>query len=114
LLETNRWPGNVRELRNAIERAAILSRGGRIGAEELSAGDWAKGKTVTKPRDRHSGDVAAAAPATLAEAEARHIVAALDRCQGKLYGPGGAAEALGLKPSTLQSRMKKLGIRRKD
>jgi len=114
LLETYRWPGNVRELRNAIERAAILTRGGRIGAEELRAGDWAKsGASAGQQKQTTAAGSSPLEPVTLAEAEARHITATLELCQGKLYGPGGAAEVLGLKPSTLQSRMKKLGIRRK-
>ncbi len=110
-LETAAWPGNVRELRNAVERAAILRRGGTIGAAELRSGDWAKDPVQAR------ADIAPApggeSAATLAEAEKRHIKAALERAAGKIYGPGGAAEALGLKPSTLQSRMKKLGLDRK-
>jgi len=115
LLETSRWPGNVRELSNAIERAAILSRGSIIGAKELRAGDWAKGRGSAGQKEQSiPADSSQAGSETLADAQARHIVAALERSNGKLYGPGGAAEALGLKPSTLQSRMKKLGIRWKD
>ncbi|PKL24350.1 MAG: AAA family ATPase [Spirochaetae bacterium HGW-Spirochaetae-3] len=114
-LEENPWPGNVRELRNAVERAGILCRGGTIGASALLAGDWAKvrgssrvGSRITERIEAPCGGVE-----TLAEAERRYVAAALERANGKIYGPGGAAEALGLKPSTLQSRMKKLGLNRK-
>ena len=55
---------------------------------------------------------APAAFATLDEAQREHIRRALELCGGRLYGPGGAARLLGLKPTTLQSRMKKLGLRR--
>lgn len=116
VLESSRWPGNVRELRNAIERAAILARGGTIGAGELRAGDWAKGSPVACPKSPAcpEGCAAATTPATLRDIERRHIMATLDAAHGKIYGSGGAAELLGLKPSTLQSRMKKLGISRKE
>jgi len=123
VLEASPWPGNVRELRNAVERAAILARGGTIGAAALRAGDWAKGRPAPCasgcPKTDACPDYFADAsgnpsPETLEQSERRCISAALERSRGKLYGPGGAAEALGLKPSTLQSRMKKLGISRKE
>lgn len=113
LLETAPWPGNVRELRNAVERAAILARGGMIGAAELRAGDWAKGRPATCAKDLTciEGCIDGSGE-TLENAERRYIAAALERARGKIYGTGGAAETLGLKPSTLQSRMKKLGLSR--
>jgi transcriptional regulator with GAF, ATPase, and Fis domain len=109
------WPGNVRELRNVIERAAILARGGLIGPEELAAGDWAGGKAayqgaaVRRPPEEPGGE---GDIPSLDEAQRRHIARALARSGGKIYGAGGAAEMLGLKPSTLQSRMKRLGLGR--
>lgn len=120
LLLRRPWPGNVRELRNAVERAAILARGGTIGADELRAGDWAQGSceraaaglngvsaaSIAVPRPADSVD------ATLLEIQRQAIVAAIEKAKGRIYGPGGAAAALGLKPSTLQGRMKKLGIKR--
>ncbi|OHD20743.1 MAG: AAA family ATPase [Spirochaetes bacterium GWB1_59_5] len=113
LLETTPWPGNVRELRNAVERAAILARGGIISAAELRAGDWAKGRPAPCIKDAACLEGCAELGAgTLQDAERRHITAALERSGGRIYGTGGAAQALGLKPSTLQSRMKKLGVSR--
>ncbi len=115
LLETARWPGNVRELRNAIERAAILARGATIGVAELQSGDWAKGRFVICDGDSACIDRAGDARAgTLEASSRRHIVAALERSRGKIYGTEGAAGALGLKPTTLQSRMKKLGLDKKE
>jgi PAS domain S-box-containing protein len=86
------WPGNVRELRNIVERAVIIS-----SAEILN---------LTVPEideDRNS-------LSTLAQAEASHIRAALKRAGGRIKGSDGAASILGMKPSTLYTRMKKLGI----
>jgi transcriptional regulator of acetoin/glycerol metabolism len=92
-----RWPGNVRELVNVLERAAVLSEGGEL--------------RVHLPSQRGEAS-AAAGLATLREVERAHLRRVLQATGGKLYGPGGAAEVLGLKPSTLQSRMSKLGVSR--
>jgi formate hydrogenlyase transcriptional activator len=93
------WPGNIRELQNLVERAVILSTGPvlNVPLRDLQA----------QP---------AAAPArkvqTLEDAERRHILDALDAADWVVSGPNGAAATLGLKRSTLQARMQKLGIRR--
>lgn len=120
------WPGNVRQLRNALERAAILARGAVIAPEHLDlAGTCtvAKRRTQTvvaspvQTRTGRSSALAAASssvPGTLDEVQRRAINDALAKSNGKLYGPGGAAELLSIKPTTLQSRMKKLGIRRQS
>jgi transcriptional regulator with GAF, ATPase, and Fis domain len=110
------WPGNVRELRNVVERAAILARGGSIGPGELAAGDWAGSGEASAGRGEWAGKGAAAAggePLSLDEGQRRQIAGALERTGGRVYGSGGAAQLLGLKPSTLQSRMKKLGLDRR-
>jgi transcriptional regulator with GAF, ATPase, and Fis domain len=120
------WPGNVRELGNVVERAAILARGGEIGLEEIGAGDWARcqgrggiscgdGATQTGQVGMPPGTAADLEGAGSLEAIQReHIRRILVRTRGKLYGSGGAAALLGLRPSTLQSRMKRLGLSRKD
>ena len=87
------WPGNIRELKNLIEQAFILSPG-----EVL---------TVRLPAPRRKG---AASPQTLEEVERRHILEVLEHTRWKIKGPGGAATRLDLNPSSLYSRMKKLGI----
>jgi formate hydrogenlyase transcriptional activator len=98
------WPGNIRELENVIERAIILSRGGmlHVHTAELEAGP-APGKP--------SEPVAAAAP-TLAEAERAFILQALEQRRWVVGGKHGAASDLGLHRTTLQARMRKLGITR--
>ncbi len=90
------WPGNVRELENLIERAVILSPGTvlRVPIAEL------RGMDAPAPSPS----------ATLEEMEREHILQTLRESKWKLSGPGGAAPRLGLKRTTLQSRMKKLGI----
>jgi transcriptional regulator with GAF, ATPase, and Fis domain len=104
------WPGNVRELENAVERALIGHQGsGRKGA--LSARDFSflqpsKEGAAAKTQARGSGD----SLPTLDEAMAAHIRRALELSRGKIHGPGGAAERLGVKATTLRHRMDRLGI----
>jgi formate hydrogenlyase transcriptional activator len=92
------WPGNVRELENVIELAVILSRG-----PQLELGDW-------MPPARAAGG--ASGFSTLEEVERRYIRDVLDRTGWVVSGEKGAAKVLGLKPTTLEARMKKLGITR--
>jgi formate hydrogenlyase transcriptional activator len=92
------WPGNIRELQNLVERAVILSAGQTLEVP-LAA---------LNPRSTNSSP--AAASDTLEQADRRHIVAALERSNWVLAGPNGAAARLGVKRSTLQFRMRKLGI----
>ncbi len=93
------WPGNIRELQNLVERAVILSTGPilKVPLNDLQA---------------PPAPAAARRIPTLQEAERRHILEALDASNWVISGPNGAAASLGLKRSTLQSRMDKLGIRR--
>ena len=93
------WPGNIRELENIIERAIILSRNGTI-----EYGDWmpmAKELASAKSRLLRLDDV-----------EKEHIIEVLKQTKWKVSGEGGAAKILGLNPTTLEARMKKLGIKR--
>ena len=93
------WPGNIRELQNLVERAVILSPGPilKVPLNDLQA------QPVPAATRRIE---------TLEEAERRHILEALDASDWVISGPNGAASSLGLKRSTLQARMEKLGIRR--
>ena len=104
------WPGNVRELENVIERALILSRGPALVVERaLVRAAEDRGGIPATARPAGAGDVMAT---TLANAERAHILRTCEACGWRIKGPGAAAERLGLNPSTLYFRMKKLGIRR--
>src|SRR3569833_1255806 len=94
-LEHYPWPGNVRELQNVLERAAVLSPGPMISIPELF---------------RLGATRAAADFLTLDDAERAHIREALRRTDGVIHGPNGAAALLAIKPTTLRSRMERLGI----
>jgi DNA-binding NtrC family response regulator len=98
------WPGNVRELENMIERALIQSRGGMLSFETLSAPQVPMGREVTRDVGRNRTVL------SLDEINAQHIRQALETAGGRINGPGGAAQILGLNPNTLRSRMNKLGI----
>ncbi len=92
------WPGNIRELENVVERSLIISSG-----RKLELGDWLRRKnTAPKP----TGLV------TMEEAERSHIIAVLEHTRWKVSGATGAAKILDMIPTTLDSRMKKLGIQR--
>ena len=118
LLAAYPWPGNIRELENVIERSIILAAGTTLeidpdtlrvpsaGLEpQSSAPSLAPGGAREPAAARVSGG-------TLADAERRQILAALEETRGVIEGSRGAAKALGIQASTLRSRMKKLGIRR--
>lgn len=96
------WPGNIRELENLMERSVILSEGGvlRVPLSELRA---------QNQREEHRSP-----DRSLDAAERQHILRVLQETHGKLSGPDGAAKRLGLKRTTLQSKMQRLNIRRKD
>jgi PAS domain S-box-containing protein len=100
-----RWPGNIRELENFLERAVILSRGTTlfVPLAELEA----------EPEDDEEDSLVIANPSLLA-AEREHILRVLREAKGQIGGENGAAMRLGLKRTTLNSKIKKLGIERRD
>ena len=99
------WPGNVRELENTIERALILNTG-----PQLELGDWLP---ATEVIPRYDGVAAkSSATASLEEHERSHILSVLEMTVWRVRGHGGAAKILDINPSTLESRMKKLGVKR--
>jgi transcriptional regulator with GAF, ATPase, and Fis domain len=98
------WPGNVREMENLIERALIQQRNGVLSFETLLTPRVPVSHEVTRDAGRNRTVL------PLDEINAQHIRQALERAGGKINGPGGAAQILGLHPNTLRSRMNKLGI----
>lgn len=102
-LKNYNWPGNIRELENLIERNVLLAREETI--ENI----------VLPTMSQHLQYVPVMAEAdikTMSENEREHIMAALKKCNGKIWGEGGAADLLNLPPTTLNSKMKKLGIKK--
>jgi transcriptional regulator with GAF, ATPase, and Fis domain len=97
-----RWPGNVRELENVIERALILSKGTPLTFDDLIGGKKDESAFIRGG----SQDT----PLKLDEAMSQHIRRVLEMTKGKVHGKGGAAEVLGINPSTLRNRMNQLGI----
>lgn len=96
------WPGNVRELQNVVERALILNPNCPISFEHLKIAQPQKISSQTSGQNIESEN--------LDEIISNHIRQVLAKTNGKIHGPGGAAEILGINPSTLRNRMNKLGI----
>lgn len=113
-LQSYDWPGNIRELRNVIERAVILARGGAL--------DFVlpvTGQSVPLARPSAASTGSAAQPKFLTEAELQrrerdNLVQVLEAANWKISGPDGAAELLGVKPTTLLSRMDKWGLKKPE
>jgi transcriptional regulator with GAF, ATPase, and Fis domain len=106
------WPGNIRELRNVIDRAVILARGGALDFD-LPAAEAGPRPAFTHPQAAPEGE----SPGFLTEAEMRgrerdNLLAVLEKSGWKIKGQNGAAELLGVKPTTLISRINKLGLKR--
>jgi transcriptional regulator with GAF, ATPase, and Fis domain len=101
-LTSYRWPGNVRELENVIERALILNKDGPLRFDQFVA---AQQEEKPPALSGHENE-----PINLDEVIFRHIHRVLQMTNGKVHGEGGAAELMGINPSTLRNRMNKLGI----
>lgn len=99
LLKYN-WPGNIRELENIIERALILCRG-----EKLELGDWIPVNKIVMTDSK---------PTVLAELEREHILDVLQKTNWRISGEKGAAKMLGLNATTLEARIKKLGLQKES
>jgi transcriptional regulator with GAF, ATPase, and Fis domain len=103
-LMDHKWPGNVRELENVVERALLMATGPVI--EHVFLPNAAEPNTPNGKSDPTAR--------TMEDNERDHIVAVLRKCKGKVSGPGGTASYLGIPPSTLNSKMRKLGIQKQQ
>jgi PAS domain S-box-containing protein len=110
VLQSYDWPGNVRELQNVIERAVILSRSGRLTFDLPAGGgnDW--DAPEVNPVDVSDDPPPVLSEKQVKELQRENMLAALKRCNWKIYGRGGAAELLEINPTTLIERMKRFGI----
>ena len=111
-LQNYDWPGNIRELRNVIERAVILARGGALRFDVPASGNISNPPPAKTPREENAG------PEFFTEAEMlrrerENLLKVLEKTGWKIKGADGAAELLGVKPTTLLSRMKKMGLERR-
>jgi transcriptional regulator with GAF, ATPase, and Fis domain len=108
-LQSYDWPGNVRELQNVIERAVIRASNGQL---DLGLGPASAGTSRTTRKTDSGPKVALASLHELKKHERQFIVEALTRTGGKIYGPDGAAALLGLKPTTLSSKVHRMGLKK--
>ena len=104
IMSAHSWPGNIRELENVIERSVLLAKGSVI--EEVALSLNRQPNISITPQDTRMK--------TIHENEREYIINVLKKCNGKIWGMGGAAEVLNLPPTTLKSKMKKLGIGKED
>jgi formate hydrogenlyase transcriptional activator len=125
------WPGNVRELQNIVERAMVLAKGpvlelgqdfpltapdgqgSALGAAAAVPVNAPKPSISPAPAADHAPAPGAPGPVSLEEVGKQHILSVLERCGGVIEGPRGAARLLNLRPSTLRSRLKKLGLQQR-
>ena len=109
-LQNYDWPGNVRELKNVIERGVIASRFGTLRLDLLS-GNRPERRGLTNTRSAFEEPPQVIPDKEMTRMTRDNMAAALRRSHGRIYGPGGAAELLGMKPTTLNTRLKKLGLK---
>ncbi|MFN9529128.1 sigma 54-interacting transcriptional regulator [Ectopseudomonas chengduensis] len=106
-LQGYHWPGNIRELQNVIERALITSNGPLLRIDLPSPGLAEEAPSLQSRTEKPEGILT---EQQLRQLQIDNLHAALEAAGGRLFGPGGAAELLGIKPTTLASRLKKLGL----
>jgi PAS domain S-box-containing protein len=110
-LQAYEWPGNVRELQNVIERAVITSRSGKL-VFNLTKGNG--GRERAERRRVSEGAQPVLTEEEMKQRDRENILNALNQSGWKITGDGGAAEILGMKPTTLHSKIKKLGLKKPD
>jgi transcriptional regulator with GAF, ATPase, and Fis domain len=113
-LQAYHWPGNVRELQNIIEHAVILAQGGKLRFDLPEGRRGTAAISAAVPLPSPSGNPRIYTEAEMRQREVDNLLAVLDKTRWRIHGPGGAADLLGVKPTTLASRIQKLGLRKPE
>jgi transcriptional regulator with GAF, ATPase, and Fis domain len=108
------WPGNIRELHNVLERAVIISQGGPLRLDLVLGNLPAEKAPPQVPSPRPLATFSCITQEEMKTRERENMLLALERTGWKIYGRGGAAELLGLKPNTLAARLNAMGIKRRN
>jgi transcriptional regulator with GAF, ATPase, and Fis domain len=111
-LQDYHWPGNIRELRNVIERAMILAQGAALQFDLPIAISQMRAGAIPVPPEAEGSEFLT--EPELQRRERDNLLIVLEKTGWKIKGPHGAAELLGVKPTTLLSRIKKMGLRRHE
>jgi len=112
MLAAHGWPGNVRELQNVIERAMILSNGTRLRFElDRLSGDRSAGAKAGVTAAEANDVPSVRTDSEMRESERENLRAALEQAGGRVSGPGGVADLLGLRPTTVASRLQRFGLK---
>ncbi len=112
-LQAYDWPGNVRELMNVLERAIITSPTGRLRLD-LPTSPARQEKPAKRSADAPAELAAVVPQSEIKRLERENILAALDQTDWQVHGPGGAADLLGMRPTTLASRITRMGLKKTD
>ena len=108
------WPGNIRELQNVIDRAVITSRSGKLSLNLSNGGKNIKRKDSAIDQKERDTKVSILTEKEMEQGNQENILNALNQCNWKITGSDGAAELLEIKPTTLHSKIKKMGLKRPD
>ena len=112
IVSSYHWPGNIRELQNVIERAVILCQGGRLRVDSVLRESMSRRSDQQLRAAANDSDGTVFSKEEMDRLRRRNILAALEKTNWKIYGPGGAAEMLGVKPTTLAARVTRMGLKR--
>lgn len=113
-LKSYDWPGNIRELQNVIERAMITSKSGKLVFTLSNKANIAKRKNLAMNQNEWNPDISILTEEEMKLHDRQNILNALNQCDWKITGSNGTAEILGMRPTTLHSKIKKMGLKKPD